>query len=47
MTFFILSDFNKNNFQKGDKNERKSKRIAKTPDWSKAADCFYKGAELN
>ena len=29
MTFFILSDFNKNNFKKGDKNERKSKRIAK------------------
>ena len=29
MIFFILSDFNKNNFQKGDKNERKSKRIAK------------------
>ena len=28
MTKYI-DDFNKNNFQKGDKNERKSKRIAK------------------
>ena len=24
-----------------------AKEFTKTPDWSKAADCFYKGAELN
>ena len=24
-----------------------AKELTKTPDWSKAADCFYKGAELN
>ena len=24
-----------------------AKELTKTPNWSKAADCFYKGAELN